>query len=532
MAEFVAPQFQNPDILGGYIRGQMARQQQQMFPLQMQAAQQENVAGGLKIDQLRMALQSQKAIQGVALQQLQGQGYNIGGAPGPGGAQNVGTASGGIQNGPQGMPAQSSISLPGMDPHTAYAVELLRGGDPLAAQERARTDAIERAKITLAPMIAQAKNIITSPDPGRLLMNNPSYMQTWQQYAPKLGFDPSDVKALTPDNIRMAATMAHNDMVSQYGGEALPMPVKSEQIRGPNGQLLSRNPITGEVKQEVAEESLHQVIDPKTGQPVLLPASQAAGKTPFNQSIFGAANMSDQAIQFAADTYRTTGKMPASLGRNPAMQAKILERVAQDAQASGDSTGAIAARTAALKANGQALDQVTKLESATTSFASTLDKNLDSLMQIKGKVDSSGVPILNKVYRAYQQGVSGDPEVAKYVTMLNAVEGEYAKINSGSLGNAPTSDAAKRDAKDVINKFMTSGQVDAVAQTMRQETQNRLSSIREQKQSLMGGLGQSAPGSQQSTTYKSADDVKAAFKSGKLTRDQAKQILGSQFGMK
>src|SRR6185369_4172368 len=95
------------------------------------------------------------------------------------------------------------------------------------------------------------------------------------------------------------------------------------------------------------------------------------------------------------------------------------------------------------------------------------------------------------------QGVSGDPEIAKYVTYLNAVEGEYAKIQSGSLGNSPVSDASKRDAKDVINKFMSQGQIQAVAEAMRGEGNNRLSSIRDQKQALMGSMGQSAPGSPQ-----------------------------------
>jgi hypothetical protein len=218
----------------------------------------------------------------------------------------------------------------------------------------------------------------------------------------------------------------------------------------------------------------------------------AKGLTPYNPSIYGAANMTDQAIQMASDTYRTTGKMPAAFGRNPLMQAKILDRVAQDMKANGDTAGAVAARSAALKANGQALDQVTKLEANTTSYYITLDKNLTKLQELAGKVDSSGVPLLNRVYRAWQQGISGDPTVAQYVTYLNAAQGEYAKIKAGSLGNQASSDAARKEAADVINKFMSQGQINAVADAMRGEGQNRLTSIREQKQELMGSLG--APG--------------------------------------
>jgi hypothetical protein len=215
---------------------------------------------------------------------------------------------------------------------------------------------------------------------------------------------------------------------------------------------------------------------------------------PFNASIFGANNVSDQAIQFAADTYRTTGKMPGNLGRNPAMQAKILDRVAQDASASGDNAAAIAARTAARGANTQALGQMTKLEANTKSYYDTMDKNLTNLMDLQGKVDTSGSPLINKALRAWQQGVTGDPEVAKYVTYLNAVQGEYAKIKSGSLGNQAASDASRKEAAEVINKYMSAGGIAAVAEGMRGEGHNRLSAIGDEKQSLMGGLNAGAPG--------------------------------------
>lgn len=207
----------------------------------------------------------------------------------------------------------------------------------------------------------------------------------------------------------------------------------------------------------------------------------------------GNAAITDQAIKFAADTYRSTGKFPTTMGRNPALQARVLNMVAADAAGSGDTVGAINARQGALKANNQALDQVTKQEAATTSYYNTLDKNLSNLQELSGKIDSSGVPLINKVYRAYQQNVSGDPDVAKYVTYLRSASSEFAKIQSGSLGNAPASDAARRDADDVINKYLSKGQLDAVVQAMRGEGGNRLQAIAEQKKSLLGDLGQAPP---------------------------------------
>lgn len=241
--------------------------------------------------------------------------------------------------------------------------------------------------------------------------------------------------------------------------------------------------------------SLKQILGPD-GQPTWVTSQEAQGKPAYNASAFGAANLSDQALQFAADTYRNTGKMPTSFGRSPAMQAKVLNKVAADAAATGDTAGAISARSAALKANGIALDQNAKLLTNTSGYLATMDKNLDALTALQGKVDTSGSPLLNKAVRAWQQGVAGDPDVAKYVTFLSSVQGEFAKLKSGSLGNVAASDAAMKDAAEVINKYMNSGSILAVKDAMHQEGQNRVQSIKEQSDSLNAQMGAGAPGTQ------------------------------------
>jgi hypothetical protein len=94
------PQFQYPDLLGSYLRGLSA-------PGQLQAQQQQNTAGALNIDQLRIAVGNQQMFQDVARGALQRDGY-LGGTPGgplpagqQAGAQSMGGPTGGIQNGPQ-----------------------------------------------------------------------------------------------------------------------------------------------------------------------------------------------------------------------------------------------------------------------------------------------------------------------------------------------------------------------------------------------------------------------------------------------
>jgi len=217
-------------------------------------------------------------------------------------------------------------------------------------------------------------------------------------------------------------------------------------------------------------------------------------KPPPSAAAQAAANVDPTSLQFAADTYRTTGKFPGSFGRSPALQMVVLKKVADDAAANGDTAGSIAARTASLKAGGSALDQLTKQEAFTGSAVNTLDANLKALQTLGGKVDDTGSPLANTVLNHFNQGVVTNPNTAAYVTMLNAVQGEYAKIASNNNGNSPISDAAKADAKDVINKAMSQGGVAAVAQVMRQESANRMQAIREAKQGLIGSLSTNAPG--------------------------------------
>jgi hypothetical protein len=209
------------------------------------------------------------------------------------------------------------------------------------------------------------------------------------------------------------------------------------------------------------------------------------------------ANLSDPAsIQFMADTYRTTGKMPASIGRSPALQMAVMNRVAQDSLTNGDTAGSINARSMALKAGSAALDQTQKQEAATGTAVATLDKNINVLDQLADARFASGSPLMNKVINHWNQGVTNDPQTASLVTMMNAVQGEYAKIASNNNGNSPVSDSAKADAKDVINKAFSTGGIHAVTDTMRQESQNRMSSIRDTKNGLIQQLGTNAPGVQ------------------------------------
>lgn len=400
-----AQTIQNPDILGAYIRGQMA-------PLQVQAAQQGVQAGALQLNQLKLALQGQQMTQNLARQ-------IAGGYPGQA-AQNQEGASGDIQSGPQGL-----VGPPSAPPvNTLMALDVLQGRDPLSSAKSAQDYEIKQRQMQVQGPMAMAETVSSSPNADVLIKNNPSLQQAWINTAPKLGLDP--FKDLTPENARRAAIFGYNNLAGSAGLPPKAMPVTMEQINGPNGQRLSRNPLTGEVKQEVGEESLHPVIG-SNGQPVLLPASQAVGKQPFNQSLFGAANISDQTKEFAYQKYLTTGKLDVNVARSPAAQSQLWNYIAQRADQDGNSAASISARGQAFQASqGVVKDFTSGQTSKTLNGLNTAIGHMDQLDQAATALNNGNIQALNKMSNFFGTQF-GSSNVTNFNVIKNFAAGEVAK---------------------------------------------------------------------------------------------------------
>lgn len=421
MAEFYAPQIQPPaDILGSYIRGQMA-------PLQVQQAQQQLTAGNLNIQQLQLALRGQQMTQDFA-RQLYGGGQSSG-------AQNIGGQSGGIQNGPQAQvssqaPNQptgsydgSFVSSPRVN--TMMALDVLAGRDPLKTAESAQEYELKQRQLQAQGPLATLDTIAGSASPARIVMNNPGLMQRWQQMAPQMGFDP--VKDFSDDNVRAVINFARNNIAGSAGLPTKEPPVKQQDIPGPLGSLYQRDPISGKVTQVKGEEPLKDVIDPNTGQPTNVRASQAEGKQPFNQSIFGASNLGDQAKEFAYQSFVSTGKIPANFGRNPAMQASLMDYISKRAAQDGNSAASIAAKGQAFTAQQGVVKDFTSGQSGKAVTAiNTAVQHINSLTPLVDALGTGDIKQINRFTNAFKEQ-TGSPAPTNYAALKEFVGGEVAK---------------------------------------------------------------------------------------------------------
>lgn len=248
MADFVPPgRVDAPDVLGAYIRGQLS-------PGVVQQQQQELQEGGLKLQQLRLALQNQQMYQQIARQGLAGQ-------------QPARSPSAGVQTGPQGQPAittqgqDNQTGVSGLSAGTLSSLAILRGDDPLKTAEGVQAYQIKQRQLQAQGPMALAETVSSSPNADAIIKNNPTLQQQWIQIAPKLGLDP--FKDLTPENARAAAVYGYNQLA---GGAGLPPKAMPDQLQTVTGQ--------GGFKYKV---------DPLTGKPTAIPGET----TPIEQARLG-----------------------------------------------------------------------------------------------------------------------------------------------------------------------------------------------------------------------------------------------------
>lgn len=262
--------FQYPDLLGQYVRGQMAPGQIQGQQNELAAQQQGLTEGGLRIDQLRLALGNQQMYQDVAKQSLQGQGY-LGGQPAQGspaaGAQAPGGPTGGMQNGPQAGVAGTATGALGFSPSTLGALALLRGDDPLKTATGLQDYEKTQAQLQAQGPLNMMDSIFSSDQPAKTVMNNPSLIAQWPKFAQQIGVDP--VTGFNDQNVRRALALAANNVRGAAGLPAKEYPVQVQNANLGQGEVGQIDPVTGKkvgdlVERQTPSYTLVDRYDPNT----------------------------------------------------------------------------------------------------------------------------------------------------------------------------------------------------------------------------------------------------------------------------
>ena len=211
------------------------------------------------------------------------------------------------------------------------------------------------------------------------------------------------------------------------------------------------------------------------------------------QGVGGANSLTGNALDDAAQQYRTTGIMPSLGMGGVAEKVKIMNRASELSRAAGDDAQAAAIQKQVGKASVGALTQLTRQETMVGAFEKNAVKNADLALSMSDKVDRAGSPVLDKWIQAGRKNVTGSPEVAAFNAANQSFVNEYAKVISGSMGNTAVSDSARQHAMDMLSTAMTKDQYKAVISTLKQEMNNRMAGFSEQKKSLITGISGTVP---------------------------------------
>lgn len=196
--------------------------------------------------------------------------------------------------------------------------------------------------------------------------------------------------------------------------------------------------------------------------------------------------LSEDAISQAGTNYYLTHELPARL--SPAERTKILNSAAAIAKENGDSAEETTARAAAGKSAKVAITDITKRKALVSTFEKDADKRLGLILEISKRVDQSKIPALNRWINAGKQNIAGDEDVNLLNSTMISLQAELAKVLSGSLGNAGVSDSARAEAGQIVNKYMSPGQIDSLVPNIRRELKFKMDSYDEELKDLNKNL--------------------------------------------
>jgi hypothetical protein len=285
-------------------------------------------------------------------------------------------------------------------------------------------------------------SVADSPNPTRMVMNNPSILAQWPQIAQHMGFDP--VKDFDDQHVRLAALYGGNQIRTQVGIQPRELPHPLQTVQQGLGQSYQVDQTSGKISGGASAVPTEKYV--VNGQVRELPKAQgiAQGATPYDQALYGADQITPKALEQAYQVSKQTGDISQSLaGRDPIAAAKVSSFIAQRAGEDGLSGLSMAAQKQAYKASQGVVNDFTdpsgKAGSALVAI-NTAVKHVGSLGPLIDAMGSGDTTKINEARQAYQRN-TGQPAPTNYQTLANMAVGEISKAVTANGG-----DAAEREA--------------------------------------------------------------------------------------
>jgi hypothetical protein len=290
------------------------------------------------------------------------------------------------------------------------------------------------------------------------------------------------------------------------GGQnaAPPSPGLNTSVPGANGQSVQFNFPPGTPPQVIAAAQASAVANgdiapgavPQTSAPAGAPAQFGIGtpKPSASSSLFGGDGQNSftpEAQQLLAVATEQGLKIPIpSVGMGGAARVQFVNGLAKDiTEKKIPFDLALQEMRFGLDAD-PGLKKSQGLYSTTKTLEAGADNLAQQAAQLAGTVGRGQVPIFNAWVNAGRRA-TGDPDIARFDRSINAFVNDYAKVVSGSLGSAASSDSARKQAEEQLTAAQSPEQfaasVDQMQKEMHVRTDGMLQSIRQQVANIANG---------------------------------------------
>lgn len=151
----------------------------------------------------------------------------------------------------------------------------------------------------------------------------------------------------------------------------------------------------------------------------------------------------------------------------------IMDRVGKIQEELNIGPGDVAAIRAGTKADTSALVKLNTTAQQVSGFEGVLNRNLDTLLKLDKANPRYDIQFANRVQQAFKTG-KGDPEALNMAAQLHGTSREWAKIMAGNMSAAGVPISEAKDADEILNRAMSSGQINSlVKNVIRVDAKNR-----------------------------------------------------------
>jgi len=325
-------------------------------------------------------------------------------------------------------------------------------------------DVIEMARTKNKPISVSPGSQLLDPNSLEVMYTAPTTAKESESDLARLQRERAAIAAENPDDPRLAQYDARISKLVSPAEHLSDLARKQSELEELEAQLV-KDPNNAKLKQRIKEYKDDIRKDTQWKPPTI---------------VMQAPTLTKDALDMAADRFLTDGTLPPGISK--ANRDAIMNRAAAVAKDKGINPDRVAQLE--VTANKQALGQLSKTETMVGAFEKNFIKNVKIVENLNSKRDSSGVPILQKWINAGKKAVSGDTDLASLNIAIKAVVNEYGKIVSGSMGNTAVAVSEIKRMEDLLNAAQTPQDVQAVLNTMKAETKNRMEGFKEQRAEL------------------------------------------------